>query len=102
MLQVLAPWPPVATNVAEYGIPFVPVGRDVVVIVNWVMVMLNALVPDAFKVSVAFTVKPNVPVFVGVPEITPPEERVRPFGNEPPVSDQVYGPVPPLAASVWL
>jgi hypothetical protein len=31
----------------------------------------------------ALTVKLDDPVAVGVPEIAPPDERVKPFGNEP-------------------
>jgi hypothetical protein len=54
-------------------------------------------------VSVTRTVKLNVPVAVGVPEITPvPLFKERPAGNAPTVTDQLNGVVPPLAASVWL
>ena len=38
---------------------------------------------------------------VGVPEMTPvPALRVSPAGNVPFVTDQLYGGVPPVAASV--
>jgi hypothetical protein len=43
-----------------------------------------------------------VPIAVGVPEISPPFVNVRPAGRVPEMSDQLYGPVPPVAASVWL
>ena len=65
--------------------------------------MLNALVPVCTGIveSVTRTVKLKVPAAVGVPEITPvPALSDRPVGNEPLARDQVYGGVPPEAASV--
>ena len=50
--------------------------------------------------SVAFTVKLKEPEAVGVPEIVPAEDRVTPAGNAPARMLQLYGVVPPLAASV--
>jgi hypothetical protein len=47
--------------------------------------------------SVTFTVKVEVPVPVGVPEMTPEELRLRPIGSAPELTDQVYGVVPPVA-----
>ncbi len=48
-----------------------------------------------------WTVKLEVPVVVGVPEITPvPAARVSPAGNVPLATDQVYGGVPPVAVRV--
>lgn len=46
--------------------------------------------------------KVNVVPFAAllVPEITPDALKVSPFGSEPDASDQVYGDVPPVAASV--
>lgn len=45
--------------------------------------------------------KPNVPLWVGVPEIVPPADKESPVGKEEPVGMlQVYGVVPPLTASV--
>jgi hypothetical protein len=52
--------------------------------------------------SLASTVNELVPVPVGVPEITPADESVRPDGREPLYSDQVYGDVPPVARSCLL
>jgi hypothetical protein len=49
--------------------------------------------------SVALTVKENVPAVVGVPLICPELMSVSPAGKEPELSDQMYGAVPPLAAS---
>jgi hypothetical protein len=39
--------------------------------------------------SVTLTVKLEVPAVVGVPEMTPPEERDNPAGSEPDASDHV-------------
>jgi hypothetical protein len=51
--------------------------------------------------SVTVTVKFDVPLAVGVPEITPVlAARVRPVGRVPAVIDHVYPGVPPLAARV--
>ena len=49
--------------------------------------------------SLTFTVKEEVPAVVGVPLICPELLKVRPAGREPELSDQLYGVVPPLAAS---
>ena len=49
--------------------------------------------------SLTVTVKLPVPVAVGVPEIKPvAEARLSPAGR-PPLTDHVYGVVPPLARS---
>ena len=50
--------------------------------------------------SLTFTVNDEVLAAVGVPPIWPEVPRVRPAGREPELSDQLYGVVPPLAASV--
>jgi multidrug efflux pump subunit AcrA (membrane-fusion protein) len=53
-------------------------------------------------VSVAWTVTLNVPAAVGVP-LNTPAEKVSPAGSvDPGATDQLYGVVPPEAASVWL
>ena len=49
-------------------------------------VMLNVLVPEALPL-IALTVKLNVPVVVGVPEITPAVPRVSPPGKFPELTD---------------
>ena len=61
---------------------------------GWVAVLLLA--------SVTLTVKLAVPGgLAGVPEITPVDEfRVSPDGSDPEEMLHVYGPVPPVAASV--
>ena len=50
--------------------------------------------------SVTFTVKLEEPVAVGVPEIVPPEESVKPAGNDPEEMLQEYGVVPSVACRV--
>jgi hypothetical protein len=46
------------------------------------------------------TVKPTVPLVVGVPEITPVDDAIeRPLGNWPDDTVQRYGAVPPVALS---
>ena len=50
--------------------------------------------------SAACTVKLKVPEADGVPEIDPAEERVKPAGNCPDVTLQLYGDVPPEADKV--
>ena len=48
--------------------------------------------------SASEIVKLNVPLTVGIPEITPVDAtRERPVGNCPDVIDHVYAGVPPLA-----
>jgi hypothetical protein len=51
--------------------------------------------------SVTLTVKLDVPVVVGVPEITPVlGVSLSPAGRVPTEIDQVYGTLPPVAVSV--
>jgi hypothetical protein len=52
--------------------------------------------------SVTVTVKLDVPVAVGVPEIFPLVLRVSPSGKVPVVTAKEYGAVPPVAAIVVL
>jgi len=53
--------------------------------------------------SVTCTVKFELPVALGVPEMAPVDAaKVNPAGNDPELTLQVYGDVPPLAASVTL
>jgi hypothetical protein len=47
--------------------------------------------------SVTFAVNENEPDAVGVPEMVPAEESVRPAGKAPALTLQAYGVVPPLA-----
>jgi hypothetical protein len=50
--------------------------------------------------SVTCTVNDAVPAAVGVPEIEPALESVKPAFSEPEVIDHLYGVVPPAALSV--
>ncbi len=59
----------------------------------------SARVRLAPRESATRTVTHCVPAAVGVPVIVPPLDRVRPAGRVPSVMLQVYGPVPPDAAS---
>jgi len=49
-------------------------------------------------------VKSNIPVWVGVPEITPPDDKLKPAGKppEPGTSDQLKGgeKAPPVATKL--
>ena len=49
--------------------------------------------------SVTFTVNEELPAVVGVPLICPELLSVNPAGKLPELIDQLYGVVPPLAAS---
>jgi hypothetical protein len=51
--------------------------------------------------SVTATVNVEEPAVVGVPEITPAPDNVRPAGSEPELTRQRSAPVPPVASSVW-
>jgi len=65
------------------------------------MTMLRVFVPFPAE-FVALTVKLNVPIVVGVPEMTPVVSfKLRPAGNVRLEIDQVIG-VEPVAVSVWL
>jgi hypothetical protein len=61
--------------------------------------MENDWLPVALAVSVTVTVNVEVAAVVGVPLITP-VVIVRPVGNEPLVTANVYGLVPPCAVIV--
>jgi hypothetical protein len=64
-------------------------------------VMLSGAVALSQAADATWTVKLEVPVVVGVPEITPVAgARVSPAGNVPLAIDQEYGGVPPVAVRV--
>jgi hypothetical protein len=56
--------------------------------------------PCGWLESVAVTVTEDVPVTVGVPEITHPAPSVSPAGNAPELIEHEYGPVPPVTGIV--
>ncbi len=98
--------PPLTTIELVYGVPTVPEGSDVVLMLSVPPVdpfteMLSAAVwiCCGVPVSATFTVKYEVPVAVGVPEMPPVLVRVKPEGNDPVSRLQVRVPVPPVAAS---
>ena len=65
------------------------------------MAMVNTLVLVTLWASETWTVKVDVPLAVGVPEIVPvAPSKMIPAGGAPFVIDHVYGNVPPVAASV--
>src|ERR1043165_1848467 len=63
--------------------------------------MENDAEPVQRLLSVAVTVKVNVPGAVGVPGIVPLEASERPVGNVPPMTANVYGAWPPEAMKLW-
>src|ERR1700728_1449244 len=96
--------PPVAASLAEYATPATAPGRDVVVTDSGgaVTVTVSGALADAgvLSESVTSTVKLSGPVTVGLPVIAPVAGcRVSPAGSDPALIDQVYGLVPPVAAS---
>jgi len=62
----------------------------------------KSFVDEALSLPATRTVKLEVPAAVGVPLRTPAADKLRPAGGVPEVTDQLYGVVPPVAASVWL
>ena len=102
IVQLYGAVPPVAPRVKLYSTPTVAAGADVVEIASGaaLITMLNG--PDAVcggvPPSVTCTVKLKGPCFVGVPVIVAPF-RESPSGRAPEI-DQLYGLVPPVAASV--
>lgn len=82
------------------------VGVDSVAVVmvsgGGLTVMLKDAVADTAgdELSVTFNVKVDDLAVVGVPEISPEEESVRPAGRVPEASPNVYGVVPFVAAMV--
>ena len=66
------------------------------------IVMEKSFVDEALLAPVTRTVKLELPAVVGIPSRTPVADRLRPAGSVPADTDQLYGLVPPVAASVWL
>lgn len=67
------------------------------------MMMLSVFVLVVLFASCTWTVNVEVPVVVGVPDITPVEPaRDNPAGKLPDAMDHLCGVLPPVAASVWL
>jgi hypothetical protein len=100
--------PPVAARVAEYAVPTVPEGREVVVNDTGVVVlataataMLNTLLTfcGVAEESVTVMVKLQLQAVVGVPLSAPLLIRAVPSGK-PLGTVNLYGAVPPVAAMV--
>jgi hypothetical protein len=97
--------PPVAASVAEYDTPACAVPRVVVAIATGgagattIDSAFVAVAAVGIAESVTFTVKFDVPLVKGVPEIAPVELSERPLGSEPALIDQANGDVPPELAS---
>ena len=70
-----------------------PAGRESVVIDGGTgaatIVMLNALETDRLAASVTLAVKSNAPTVVGVPEIAPALDKLKPVGKAPAAIDQI-------------
>jgi hypothetical protein len=62
----------------------------------------KSFVDEALLAPATRIVKLEVPAVVGIPSRTPVADRLRPAGSVPADTDQLYGLVPPVAASVWL
>ena len=97
--QVYGAAPPVATRVCEYDTPPVASGNgDVVVIASALLMVIDRAAEAVCEpLSVARTVKLEVPRVDGGPLIVPLEDSVSPPGSAPCVTVHVYGAVPPEA-----
>ena len=92
---------PVAASVWLYAVPAVPLVNVSVVIVGDVMIVIEKIFLLFPMSLVALTWNVDVPDVVGVPEITPSVESVKPVGNVPVSMSQIMG-VSPVAVNVWL
>ena len=99
-VTVYGPAPPDHATVALYGTATVAGGRDVVVMTGGPgrTVIVNVSVSVWPIASVAVTVNVAELAVVGVPVIVPAPDIAMPAGSEPPVTANVYGVLPPVAA----
>ena len=106
--QVYGGAPPVAPRVTEYGLPWIPSGRLVVVMLNGkpasIMVSVRLAVADWAGAPESVTIKVSgvaATAAVGVPLIVPAKaSNVKPAGRFPEINCQLTAPVAPLAARV--
>jgi hypothetical protein len=90
-------------KVAEYATLTTPAGKGEVVVIEGgaaLMVIESVCMAVLAALSVTRTVKLTGPAVVGVPLITPPEDRLSQGKGVPAARDQVYGVVPPVATNV--
>ena len=94
--------PPEKLRFCEYPIPGAPAGRDAVVMLSsGLIVMARAFAAVAVAMSFIWTVKLEVAAAPGVPVMEPAGEfRDKPAGSAPPLTDHVYGGVPPENCNV--
>ena len=72
------------------------------VVTGLLTVNVRLLLAVCPKASFTCVLNVSVTAALGVPDIAPEVERLRPFGREPDVTDHVYGEVPPVALSCAL
>ena len=86
---------PVAVTVNAPAVPSVKLVLLALVMMGAsLIVMLKFCVASGKTPLVAVTTPAKVPRAVGVPEITPADDRVSPVGSEPVVTEKVIGAVP--------
>lgn len=100
--------PPEAASVMEYAPPTYPESKGEAVMIESdaeteAIVSDNVVEAVAPALSVTWAVMLKEPDAVGVPDIKPVLESVKPAGSAPDadVNAQAYGGLPPVAASVW-
>lgn len=98
--------PPAAAKAALYAVPTVPAESEVVETLGdcdaAAITMLSDFAPVRLFASFTCTVNAAEPAAVGVPEIAPALDSVRPAGSAPLVTLHVYGVLPPVAPKVVL
>jgi hypothetical protein len=109
-LQVIGAVPPAAVKLSEvYAFPTIALDRVGAVTLSGGELTVSVTAPEVAvtgaigELSVIFSVIVDTPDAVGVPEMTPALESVRPAGRVPPAARlQVIVPVPPVELSVVL
>ena len=95
--HVIGAVPAVVFSRKLYGVPATLAGKVTTLITGATAVLTMSIDRTIEKKPATFsalTVKPNVPIDVGVPEITPPVLKLRPGGKLPASIDHVIGAVP--------
>src|SRR5690348_15805578 len=98
--------PPVDDRIALYAVPTVPAESEAVEMRadshGAAMNMVTDFAPVRLFECLCYTVNAAEPAVVGVPEIAPALESVRPAGSAPLVTLHVYGVLPSVAPNVVL